>query len=188
MPLKTLVKVGNITNLSDARYCAGMGVDFLGFSVIESQPQFVPVKTFQDIRGWVSGPKVVAELYGYNENISFEDIVSNYAPDAIECSLQEFRLLRTKSRLPFLVKVSAEEAKLIEADPSVEYLIVDQRDLTKVSSTTLPILVVLQDKTQLDTIIQSGKMKGVVLSGSSEIRPGFKEYDIADVLEALEVE
>ena len=32
MPLKTFVKVGNITNLSDARYCAGMGVDMLRIS------------------------------------------------------------------------------------------------------------------------------------------------------------
>ncbi len=31
MALKTIVKVGNITNLSDARYCAVMGVDMLGF-------------------------------------------------------------------------------------------------------------------------------------------------------------
>ena len=33
--LKTQVKVSSITNLSDARYCAGMGVDLLGFPIQE---------------------------------------------------------------------------------------------------------------------------------------------------------
>ena len=33
--LKTLIKVSNINNLSDARYCAGMGVEMLGFSMDE---------------------------------------------------------------------------------------------------------------------------------------------------------
>ena len=31
--LKTLVKVGEINNLSDARYSAGMGVELLGFAL-----------------------------------------------------------------------------------------------------------------------------------------------------------
>ncbi len=187
MPLKTLVKVGNITNLSDARYCAGMGVDFLGFNVIDGQSQFIPVNTFQEIRGWVSGPRVVAELYGYNDNVSLADILSNYAPDLIECSFHEFQALRTKTNLPFLVKVSAEEAKAIKSDAAIQYLIIDQSELSKVT-TAMPLLVVLQDKAQLDTVVESGSVKGVVLSGTSEIRPGFKEYDIADVLEALETD
>jgi phosphoribosylanthranilate isomerase len=38
MALKCFVKVGNVTNLSDARYCAGMGVDLLGFPVDAAQP------------------------------------------------------------------------------------------------------------------------------------------------------
>jgi phosphoribosylanthranilate isomerase len=189
MPLKTLVKVGNITNLSDARYCAGMGVDFLGFNVIEGQPQYIPVKTFQDIRGWVSGPRVVAEIYGYQNDVAFEDILSSYAPDLIECSFSEFQVLKSKTQLPFLVKVSAEEVKAIGNDSSVQYLIIDQADLTKIdSASSTPLLVVLQDKIHLDAIVQSGNVKGVVLIGSSEIRPGFKEYDMADVLEALEVD
>ena len=41
MSLQTFVKVGEITNLSDARYCAGMGVDLLGFNVVENTPGYV---------------------------------------------------------------------------------------------------------------------------------------------------
>lgn len=62
MPLKTLVKVGKITNLSDARYCAGMNVDMLGFVTVESRENYLPVKDYQDIRGWVSAERHSGEL------------------------------------------------------------------------------------------------------------------------------
>jgi phosphoribosylanthranilate isomerase len=49
MALKTKVKAGNITNLSDARYCAGMGVDWLGFPADVVNPD-----TFKEITNWVT--------------------------------------------------------------------------------------------------------------------------------------
>ena len=60
MPLKTFVKVGSITNLSDARYCAGMMVDMLGFRSVEGQEGYIKPAQFQEIRGWISGPLVIS--------------------------------------------------------------------------------------------------------------------------------
>jgi phosphoribosylanthranilate isomerase len=47
MPLKTFVKVGCITNLSDARYCAGMGVDMLGFRAVEVRKTTSNLRNFR---------------------------------------------------------------------------------------------------------------------------------------------
>src|SRR6516162_4980549 len=55
--LKTKVKVGSVTNLSEARYCAGMGVDFLSFPIASIDP-----KTYREITGWVAGPKFGIEV------------------------------------------------------------------------------------------------------------------------------
>jgi len=55
--LKTKVKVSKVTNLSEARYCAGMGVDFLSFPVSSVDP-----KTYQEITGWVAGPLFGVEI------------------------------------------------------------------------------------------------------------------------------
>ena len=55
--LITKVKVGQVTNLSEARYCAGMGVDFLSFPIVSIDP-----KTYQEITGWVAGPKFGIEV------------------------------------------------------------------------------------------------------------------------------
>ena len=37
MALNTLTAVTEINNLSDARYCAGMGVDIIGFNLAAGQ-------------------------------------------------------------------------------------------------------------------------------------------------------
>ncbi len=59
MALITSVIVNGVNNLSDARYCAGMGVDMIGFNLDESQPGFMPAADLQDIAGWVAGVKLV---------------------------------------------------------------------------------------------------------------------------------
>src|SRR5687767_3639265 len=109
MPLKTLVKVGSITNLSDARYCAGMGVDMLGFRVIEDQENHIPISLFQQIRGWVSGPHVVAEMYGLKKATDIHGLLQNYAPDMVEMTFEEYMLYRTEIQLPFIVYLSKNE-------------------------------------------------------------------------------
>jgi len=62
--LKTKVKVSKITNLSEARYCAGMGVDYLSFPTSS-----VDLKSYQEITGWVAGPKFGIEMDGDENNL-----------------------------------------------------------------------------------------------------------------------
>src|SRR5688572_33445133 len=102
MPLKTFVKVGCITNLSDARYCAGMGVDMLGFRVVEGQEDYIKPSQFQEIRGWISGPSVVAEVYGLKSPDDLAPILESFKPDYLEMSLQELSLFSTLP-LPFVL-------------------------------------------------------------------------------------
>ncbi|MEY3451559.1 MAG: hypothetical protein RL711_1385, partial [Bacteroidota bacterium] len=72
MKLKTLVKVGNISNLTDARYSAGMGVDMIGFSLDEDDPAYLTIDEINAITGWISGVKLVGETKEFNiEKINF---------------------------------------------------------------------------------------------------------------------
>ena len=64
MALKTKVKINRITNLTDARYCSGMYVDVLGFSLEEGSPHYVSPSQFQEITGWISGADYAAEFTG----------------------------------------------------------------------------------------------------------------------------
>jgi phosphoribosylanthranilate isomerase len=108
MALKTLVKVGRISNLSDARYCAGMSVNMLGFEVIEGASHFVTPELFKEIRGWFSGPLIVAEAYGIKSNEDLPAIIQNYLPDFIEVSLSDLLKIDSPSS-KFILNTSYEE-------------------------------------------------------------------------------
>ena len=57
-----IVYVSRITNLSDARYCAGMGAELLGYVIDPSHPDYVSPENYQQMVGWISGPARVLEI------------------------------------------------------------------------------------------------------------------------------
>jgi phosphoribosylanthranilate isomerase len=197
MPLKTLVKVGSISNLSDARYCSGMGVDMLGFRVIKGQENYIEPAVFQEIRGWVSGPSVVAELYGIQSGTPLQDIIENYAPDYLEIHFHDLQYVSANVNLPLIVKVtdvdltvSFQQIQLI--GEKIHYLLlsdtVDEKLIEQVVP-LFPVIISLKNISNLHKTMNSLLIKGIALNGSTEIRPGQKDYeDLALVLEQLEVE
>jgi len=104
MSLKAYVKVGTLSNLGDVRYCAGMGVDMIGFQVIPGQPDYLEPERFQEIRGWVSGPLFVAEIYGLADNTGLGSVLENYKPDYLELGVQEAALL-VSYPLPYILRL-----------------------------------------------------------------------------------
>lgn len=184
MPLKTFVKVGNISNLSDARYCAGMGVDLLGFRVIEGSSSYISPRTFQEIRGWVSGPKVVAEVYGIQSVSDIQPIVEQYAPDYFEMGVEDYNKIGRAFPKPILLFVS--ESESLPALENVEFIIVEQLSS---ASTKVNTLLKTSESTEVVRALDSKLVNGLVLDGSPEERPGFKDYSsLADVLELLDAE
>ena len=63
MALKTFVKISSVNNLSDARYCAGMGVDIIGFDLHEGSDHYVSPSKFKEIERWISGVKLAGYAY-----------------------------------------------------------------------------------------------------------------------------
>jgi phosphoribosylanthranilate isomerase len=190
MPLKTLVKVGSITNLSDARYCAGMGVDLLGFGVVEDHDNHIDISLFQQIRGWVSGPQVVAEMYGLKKTTDIQAILQNYAPDMVEMTFASYQELKSEIQLPFIVALSSKElSNMGEHHKRVAYWLVEDESVPKLKANRgpQPILLKTAKKENIMKVIGSDVIKGVAINGSPELRPGFKDYDdLSEILDSLE--
>ncbi|HOX82866.1 MAG TPA: hypothetical protein PLJ60_13820 [Chryseolinea sp.] len=183
MPLKTFVKVGSITNLSDARYCAGMGADLLGFNTIEGKDNYLSPKQFQEIRGWVTGPKVVAEVSGVQSGSQLASIVENYQPDFLELGLAELPFL-SGNTIPFILRI---DAKIPVGN------LIQQPDFVLASSfvegINYPLLIEVTSLAEAEQAFQHSSIKGIALRGSAEISPGLKNYDeLAEVLEFLDVD
>lgn len=56
---KPKILVRNITSLSEARYCAGMMVDFISFEFNPESEYYLSPDKLKEIRSWLSGIKVL---------------------------------------------------------------------------------------------------------------------------------
>lgn len=182
MSLAKQVKVGNVTNLSEARYCAGMGVDYLSFPVSSVDP-----KTFKEITGWVSGPKfgielssngdtqsyhadfIVKPIQFLNSEIGDQHIVVQLTPNDLP-SMKELLILH-KNQILFL-EISS--ANLSSLQQTINELKEDFKIFARLNGR-------LEDYLNLP-------IDGLSLDGNPEERPGLKEYPIAEVLERLEID
>jgi len=195
MALKTLVKVGKISNLSDARYCAGMNVDLLGFRVIAGQDHYVSPELFKEIRGWFSGPAIVAEVYGIQKNEDLPAILEQYLPDFIELSLQDLIKLHSPSSSYILSttaeELTAQENVLAPFRNQISKVIIPastNQELVTELARSYKVLLSADSETPIELLLHNPSIKGIALQGSAEEKPGLKNYDsISTILEQLEI-
>jgi phosphoribosylanthranilate isomerase len=204
--LKTIVKISNVTNLSDARYCAGMGVEMLGFSIDESAESYVDLKKFNDIRSWIAGVQIVAETELTEASLLLEKLES-YQPNAIQISNAELLpWLKSETTKPLILKVEADqdadtiEEILIKNAPYVTYFLFESSSDTSLSGDWPDFLTTLSARFSIllgfgittenaPFLLDDVNIAGIALRGGEEIRPGYKEFgDLMDILEALEEE
>ena len=183
MPLKTFVKVGRITNLSDARYCAGMGADMLGFSAVVGQEHYLSHHQFQAIRGWVSGPIIVAEVSGLQNTSQLTSIIENYQPDYLELGVAELPFI-TNYQIPFILRI---EKSFNETNiPNKPTFVITPNFIPQF---TFPQLIEVTSLAEAEQALQHLSIKGIALRGSAEISPGLKNYDdLAEVFEFLDID
>lgn len=186
---RPVIYVRQITNLSDARYCAGMGADMLGYVIDPADPDYVSPKLYQEMSGWVAGPKRVVELA--NAHLDNNELIANYSPDLVHIRskfIGDYQL----PGLPLIVEVNFSESEdvirmISDLKLDVAYLLVTGlNNQTFLSS--YPILVELERNTSsVIEFLDSYNADGLALQGSREDAPGLKDYDhLSRVLEELD--
>ena len=196
MALKTFVKISGITNLSDARYCSGMGVDQLGFSIEEGQSNYTDPEKFKEIKGWLSGVEFVGEFSSEFAG-DFGDVAKAYELDAIQVERPEHVAYATAAGLPVILNMEADALAshgLNTMPTGIEYLLISAEEETNpdgvlsLADSAEIVLAFGITAENVDDLASSG-LKGIALRGSDEIRPGYKDFDeLADILEALEID
>lgn len=186
---RPVIYVSRITNLSDARYCAGMGADLLGFVIDPADPDFVSVDTFQQLIAWVSGPARVVEC---GAAAVTDNIQSDYSPDFLHVSLDQLAhwpssTLKLMVEIPFpLVSTLSTE---IRSRKGIAYWLVTGApdDIAEPLQLMSPVLIARnQFPGTIANYLKRMGAAGVALRGSAETVPGLKDYDhLAQVLEEL---
>lgn len=206
MALQTIVKISNVTNLSDARYCAGMGVDMLGFSMDANSPDYVEPKKFNEIKSWVAGVQIVGETVATDPEI-IEQLLDVYQPDLLQ--IDEAALLPYLGTFgkPLILRVDLSQLTLDQLDilfqtgsagaeyillesPSVLHLDDDLKSKLQRLASRYPILLgtgISSDN--IHNLLADLPVRGIALSGGDEERPGNKEFgELMDILETIEVD
>jgi phosphoribosylanthranilate isomerase len=203
MSLRTFVKISSVNNLSDARYCAGMAVDLIGFIIDPIAPDYLPPESFKEITNWISGTGYVGEFESDVVHKILES-VKNYEIDFIQVCSPQILPEITELDLPIILKIDLgnykDKDQLIEVLNStlsmVTYFLVEgenhsmkTEELLSLSS-RFPLLVGTGfSSSNVNELIEKYPVKGLSLKGGDEIKPGYKDYDeLADILEAIEVE
>jgi len=201
MSLKTFVKISNVSSLSDARYCAGMGVDILGFNIDPTSSSRISPEDYKEITDWVAGVEFAGEF-------------DSADADEIKRTVKDYPISYVQlSKLDLVEKIGLLGIPLIfKADIDAE------KDLTDLSHTLsyldeLATIVILKTSNQelvdeLDKIISfyNGNIKllkgfqvipsdsihkfpGLEMQATKEEKPGLKDYgEIMDVLEILDAD
>ncbi len=188
MALKTKVIVGNITSLSEARYCAGMGVDFLGFPLRDIETD---LKRFKEITSWIAGPATIIE---YGDSVTITSVELEEQPsDFIQLSvgMVDSIDLAKISKLIFIVLLDEITEVLLDRIrevSSIHYLIVSYKNwnTSRQLLSGFKVFVTVDSESNLSELLEQG-VYGISLSGSEESKPGIQDYaSLANILEALE--
>lgn len=201
MGLKKLIKLNSVNNLSDARYAAGMEVQWIGFQVQQGMERLVDVATYDAITSWVAGPEFIAEVIHLNNEV-FQFIESNYQ----SISTIQFQTVESnfefKNTFKYIQQIEIDSAEQIEVEiknkknPSVPLLSISfkQSDAWKSVSDKIKscneqynILWNLSIEVSDLALIDSLGIHQLGLSGGTETRPGWMNIDsLIDIIESLE--
>ena len=205
MALKILTLVTNINNLSDARYCAGMGVDIISFGLTENQTGYIPPTAVNEITGWIAGVQVAGEFY--------ESAAEEINQLAETCNLSQVLLTSSylidelkKIKIPVIQQVqvykdTTEDVLVPRIEVYKDYVsafLLTSTDFTTIDEINIPLLKSLSSryavilgfglrKENILYVLEQVNPGGIALRGSDEIKPGLKNFDaLADILELLE--
>lgn len=206
MALKTIVKISNVTNLSDARYCAGMGVDMLGFSMDEDTPEYIAPDKFTEIRSWVAGVQIVGETSSTDIE-QIEQLLESYQPDVLQVGDVALLPYLTTFNRPLILRLDLSQLTLeqVEALTTVKpvgadfilfeshaALHLDEALLSTLQYVASQLPVILGIGVTIDTVhklLTDIPVQGIALTGGDEERPGNREFgELMDILEVLETE
>ena len=206
MALALPVLVRGINNLSDARYCAGMGAQGLIFSLDASLPDAVDAATARELAGWVAGVDIIGE-FGHVAGPEINRLVE-------ECGLTGvlLRLDRARQAWPqgLAVPVLVEMPEVILTHP--DHFGAALADLTAAFPEGFALfaeaprpypadyayyhqlarraplwLAAPPHPTEAADAAQQVHPAGLILNGGDELKPGLRDFtELEAVFEALE--
>ncbi|RYD81020.1 MAG: hypothetical protein EOP53_07205 [Sphingobacteriales bacterium] len=208
MYLKTNVKLGEITNLSDARFAAGRGAQFAGFNLTPNHEKYIAPENVQEIIGWLDGPKLVGEwnsgiaeiISDTAERLQLHYIQLNFLDIDLGSKLQEWNIIQNL-HIDQPVEMLLKQIDAVQhfthtfmlsfAEPEKqESFLANDVNVQKLASlcSDYPVLLNFQfTEENLLPVLEKLNPFGINLKGDDEIKPGYKDFDeLNNIIDLLE--
>ncbi len=164
----------NITNLTDARYFAAWGVEYLSFNIIPESPYLLPLEKIEEIKNWVEGPQTLLEANA----LEFLPIADGHILSNIYSSLPLNKIAFFRIEMIELQK-GIPPGNYIVALTTADVVTFNSIDPSKYEDCNVFLDISAYDFSQLDNL---PKGNGLVVQGGEEEQTGVKSYDELDVL------
>ena len=187
--------------LSDARFAAAEGFEFLAFAIDPSWASFPGMAKLKEISGWVSGPRLVGQFPAGTPVSVIHDAVNFLGLEAVELAHPIESSLREKLDLPIIVRVPWE----LPSDVASAYL---QESMLVLLESDMPfhLLAQMPHASEFQALCQQYDMilscnfnpenlahaledwapYGIALHGGEEERPGWYNYEqLQEITEIL---
>jgi len=184
------IKAGNISHLTDARYFAAYGVQWLGFNFNKENPNALQLEDAKTIKNWIAGPTIVAEFDNLEADYIFKichQLETNWiqiaGKDESLHLLSDYQVIQTFE--------DAHTSNSNVSDSKADILRFDMHSLDQVNDIlqTNPsaIFKVNDDMLLTKNIIMNTPLTSIEIQGAHEKEVGLKSFDeINDLFDWLE--
>lgn len=204
MSFLTNIKLGNITNLSDARYGAAAGATYIGFCFDPANENYITPLKAKEIIDWVTGSSVVGE-FGEQSLAEIKDISELLNIDVIEVNNQLLpdELLSLGKAIIKKIDVNRFDVSQLQTEVDVYQNVADafhlyassqpeKYDVNQLASLCAKekiiwgLNITLQN---VNDIIESYKPFAINVSGGNEEKAGIKDFDeLNELFEKIVIE
>lgn len=187
------VKVSGISNLAEARYCAGMGVQFVGYNLDTASEKALSITAIKEIQGWITGTEPVLEL-GTSGIFTSNDW--DHADDLI-LDVPFSRISEFSTRKKLFIRLKEWNTETIAAISTNHVLISPEINETNagvildsiLKHTSHTVFISWRGSAEkLKEILQTYPIAGIELKGAESQAGIFEAHDLADVIELLEAD
>lgn len=182
-----------LSNLTDARYFAAMGVDYISFNLSPTQPDSVSADFVKQIGDWLSGPEIIGNFNAFEKDDYITKMIE-------ECALKglcleafgEHNFMNDFPGLPTFIRLNKEIAGQVEVGEKSKIILSFQK-LEEAVAIKNEILsehqVFLDGPIPLEMIDSAlfSNFHGIVIKGGEEEKIGYKSFDQLDeIFEKIE--
>jgi hypothetical protein len=174
------ILVRNINHLTDARYFAAMGVDWMSIRLNADPTSF---SKWHMLKDWVAGVKLAAEIQDDDEMLLARTII-DAEPDGI--ILNQLKIPEVPDNIQLFYEADSIEDFIQPGEGTfiIQYDVLEMDKILQLPSDRI-FLQASWSLIQLELLLNKGYTGGICFLGGAEDKTGMRDYGVMDELIGL---